>query len=194
MDATGFDASTIEETPEPLELPLSGGVGFISSLYASLNVYRATLPLTPSIIQTTRHLTAELARRYSQPFDPLRGIRALHSITREIVRWKPFWKELSAALDAYYEGNEDVFLEWVERYIEHAPDGLLREELRTRMPRSSEEFYPHGFLFHLKHHRDRLQIINDPARFNEIERYNVSLQYPIHKEARAVFPRCARQW
>jgi hypothetical protein len=171
MNATGFDASTIEEGLEPQEWPRSGGVGFISSLYASLNVYRATLPLTPPIIQTTRHLTAELAHRYSQPFDPLRTIRALHSINREIVRWQPFWEELGAALDTYCEGDKDTFLEWVKRYIEHdALDGLLRERLRERMPRTREEFYPHAFLYYLKHHKHRLRIIDHPTTRNQIRR------------------------
>ena len=161
----GFDANTIEERSEPLEWPRSW-VGLISPL----GVYRAALQSARPFTVRGRlaEILVEMADRHRQLVDPWQSIRALHSVTQEFARWRPFWEELSAALDAYYEGNEDAFLEWVERHIEHAPDGLLREELKTRMPRSSEEFYPHGFLFHLKHHRYRLQIIDDPTRFNEI--------------------------
>jgi hypothetical protein len=111
MNATGFDASTIDENErvEPLEWPRSGGVGIISSL----GVYRPASQIVSQFIAT-------IAGRYSQPFDPLRGIRALRSINREIVRRQPFWEELSAALDAYYEGNEDAFLEWVERNVSYS--------------------------------------------------------------------------
>jgi hypothetical protein len=152
MDATGFDASTMEERSEPLEW---------SPFISSLGAYRPASQIVSQFLAT-------IAGRYSQPVDPLRSIRSLQ---REMERWRPvweFWDEMSTALNAYFEGDEHVFWEWVERHLGHKPDELLREALSVRMPRSSKELYPHGLLFHLKHHRDRLQIIDDPARFNEI--------------------------
>jgi hypothetical protein len=75
---------------------------------------------------------------------------------------------MSAALHAYFEGNEADFWKWVEQYIEHAPDGLLREDFARRMPRTSKELYPHAFLHHLKHHKRRLGMIGDPAKLDQV--------------------------
>jgi hypothetical protein len=124
MNATGFDANAIEEGWELLEWLRSGGVGLISSL----GVYRAAQIAYP-IAQTRERLAAAVAGRYSQLWDPWRPIRSLHwqlsQVVQEFERWRPFWEELRAALHAYYEGNEDVFLAWVEKYVQRAPDGLL---------------------------------------------------------------------
>jgi hypothetical protein len=104
----------------------------------------------------------QLRRIIERPFEQLRRT------IEHLEQWRPFWEEMSAALHAYYEGDEGAFWEWVERYIEHAPDGLLRESFARRMPRTSEELFPHAFLHHLKHHKRRLDIIGDPVRLDQI--------------------------
>jgi DNA-binding NarL/FixJ family response regulator len=159
MNATGFDANTIEEGPEP-----NGGVDLTPFLSI---VNRGFLRSTaPSVLTSLMRPAREVGTLYSQLVLVRR--RASERRLREFERWRASWEKMSAALDAYYEGNETVFWEWVEKHIEHAPDGLLREDFARRMPRTSKELYPHAFLHHLKHHKRRLGIIEDPVRLDQI--------------------------
>jgi hypothetical protein len=159
MDATGFDANIIEERPEP-----NGGTDltpFLSSLNRAF--VRSTVPF---ILTSLRRPAREVGTLYSQLV--LGPRRASEQRLQEFERRRRSWEKMSAALHAYFEGNEAVFWEWVEEYIEHAADGLLREDFARRMPRTSKELYPHAFLHHLKHHKRRLVIVGDPARLDQV--------------------------
>jgi hypothetical protein len=159
MDATVFDANRIEEGPEP-----NGGMDLTPLLSSLSRTFErsSTLSIVTSLMRPPREVDTLFSRLVLGPR------RASEQRLREIERLRLFYERMSIALDAYREGNEDVFWEWVERHIEHAPDGLLRERLRARMPRTSKELYPYTFLYYLKHHKRRLGIIGDPVRLDQI--------------------------